>query len=29
LPPDARVALVVCGGNVSLDDIATWRRDLL
>ena len=25
LPADARVALVVCGGNVSLDDIAGWR----
>lgn len=26
LPPDARVALVLCGGNVSLDDIAGWRK---
>ncbi len=25
LPADARVALVICGGNVSLDDIAGWR----
>jgi threonine dehydratase len=25
LPPDARVALVICGGNASLDDIAGWR----
>jgi threonine dehydratase len=29
LPPDARVALVICGGNVSLDDIDRWRRELL
>ena len=26
LPADARVALIVCGGNASLDDIAGWRR---
>ena len=25
LPPDARLALVLCGGNASLDDIADWR----
>ncbi len=25
LPADARVALIVCGGNASLDDIAGWR----
>lgn len=25
LPADARLALVLCGGNVSLDDIASWR----
>ena len=25
LPADARVGLVVCGGNVSLDDVAGWR----
>jgi threonine dehydratase len=29
LPPDAHVALVICGGNVSLDDIERWRRELL
>ena len=29
LPDDAQVALVVCGGNVSLDDIERWRRELL
>lgn len=29
LPRDARVALVVCGGNVSLDDVERWRRELL
>ena len=28
LPPDARVALVFCGGNVSLDDVERWRREL-
>jgi threonine dehydratase len=26
LPADARVALIVCGGNASLDDIDAWRR---
>ncbi len=26
LPDDARVALVLCGGNVSLDDVARWRE---
>lgn len=25
LPTEARVALVLCGGNVSLDDIVGWR----
>lgn len=25
LPADARVALVICGGNASFDDIARWR----
>jgi len=25
LPPDARIALVLCGGNVTLDDVAAWR----
>jgi threonine dehydratase len=25
LPADARVALILCGGNASLDDIARWR----
>jgi threonine dehydratase len=25
LPSDARVALVLCGGNASFDDIAGWR----
>ncbi len=25
LPADARVGLVVCGGNASLDDVAGWR----
>lgn len=25
LPPDATVALILCGGNVSLDDISGWR----
>jgi threonine dehydratase len=25
LPLDARVALVICGGNASFDDIAGWR----
>ncbi len=25
LPLDARVALILCGGNASLDDIARWR----
>ena len=25
LPRDARVALVICGGNASFDDIAGWR----
>ncbi|MGI8459678.1 MAG: threonine ammonia-lyase [Propionibacteriaceae bacterium] len=25
LPDDARVALILCGGNVSLDDISRWR----
>jgi len=25
LPADARVALILCGGNASLDDIAAWR----
>lgn len=25
LPADARVALVLCGGNASFDDIARWR----
>jgi len=29
LPPEARVALIICGGNVSLDDIEGWRRQLL
>jgi len=29
LPPDAKVALIICGGNVSLDDVELWRRDLL
>jgi len=29
LPSDARVALVICGGNVSLDDVERWRRELL
>jgi len=29
LPSDAHVALVLCGGNVSLDDIERWRADLL
>jgi threonine dehydratase len=29
LPADARVALVICGGNVSLDDVARWRSELL
>ena len=24
--PDARVVLLLCGGNVALDDIAEWRR---
>ena len=24
-PLDARVALILCGGNASLDDIARWR----
>lgn len=28
LPADARVALVLCGGNASLDDVQGWRRDL-
>lgn len=27
LPVDAQVALVLCGGNASLDDIARWRHD--
>jgi threonine dehydratase len=27
-PPDARIALVLCGGNVSLDDIERWRSEL-
>jgi threonine dehydratase len=27
LPADARVALVLCGGNASLDDIAGWRAE--
>jgi threonine dehydratase len=27
LPSDARLALVLCGGNVSLDDIARWRAE--
>lgn len=27
LPADAQVALVLCGGNASLDDIARWRHD--
>lgn len=26
LPSTARLALVLCGGNASLDDIARWRR---
>lgn len=26
--PDARVVLLLCGGNVALDDIAEWRRSL-
>ncbi len=25
LPADARVALILCGGNAGLDDIAAWR----
>lgn len=25
LPADARVALILCGGNAGLDDIARWR----
>ncbi|MFP5283192.1 MAG: threonine/serine dehydratase [Actinomycetes bacterium] len=25
LPADARVALILCGGNASLDDVARWR----
>ncbi len=29
LPADARVALIVCGGNASLDDIAGWRSRFL
>lgn len=29
LPPDAQVALILCGGNASLDDIARWRHDLI
>ena len=29
LPADARVALVLCGGNASLDDIAGWRTRFL
>lgn len=28
LPDDAVVGLVLCGGNVSLDDVAGWRADL-
>ena len=23
--PDARVGLILCGGNAGLDDIARWR----
>lgn len=26
LPDDARVALILCGGNVSLDDVSRWRK---
>ena len=26
---DAKVALVICGGNVSLDDVARWRHEFL
>jgi threonine dehydratase len=29
LPADAHVALVLCGGNSSLDDITRWRTELL
>lgn len=29
LPADARVALVVCGGNASLDDVGRWRTRFL
>jgi threonine dehydratase len=29
LPADAQVALVLCGGNSSLDDITRWRTELL
>ena len=29
LPADARVALIVCGGNACLDDIAGWRSRFL
>ena len=27
--PSARVAVVLCGGNVTLDDVAAWRSQLL
>lgn len=28
LPADAHVAVVLCGGNVSLDDVQLWRSEL-
>jgi threonine dehydratase len=28
LPPDAVIGLILCGSNVSIDDVEAWRREV-